>query len=479
MAYQRIHQSPSWNPPVQKRSAVPSVAQAQPAVERPSAAEAWMHSLNQASQFGHSLANLDIGTAVQFDAAQPSDGPALQQTDSGAMQRVPAAGSNPTGLPDNVKTGIEFLSGLSLDTVRVRYNSTKPAELQAHAYAQGTEIHVAPGQEQHVPHEAWHLVQQATGRVKPTLQIGDGVAVNDDTSLEAEADTMGAAALHVKEEGPATAQISATAAGGMPARSSSAGNLGTAPVAQLVGFSTLTQYLPGLPETWKEKIDPRRWTINPYWNLFNQEEQTYELAHQPLLPGPGGYHSRERHGAEHTLENIHARTQQAAPLMGPLPFKGPIPALGNLPATGPSAMIHEGHQVRGYVAGGGPLPSGRFATPAWHTYSRNVAIAHATNHLPAGVTWPGGTAPAGIPAGNYHRFTTHYQGSPAGLSVQAAGVHTATAANYVFTAVQYDPGTNRAWIVQHFPQTGAAPAGHLIPNHTVPYDQIPWFSTQA
>ncbi len=93
---------------------------------------------------------------------------------------------NETGLPDALKAGVESLSGMSLDDVNVHYNSAKPAPLQALAYTQGTEIHVAPGQEKHLPHELWHVVQQKQGRVKPTLQA-HGVAINTDPSLEAEA----------------------------------------------------------------------------------------------------------------------------------------------------------------------------------------------------------------------------------------------------------------------------------------------------
>lgn len=110
-----------------------------------------------------------------------------------AQQDAPKA--NNTGLPDQLKSGIESLSGMSMDHVKVSYNSEKPAQLNAHAYAQGSEIHVAPGQEQHLPHEAWHVVQQAQGRVQPTLQAKGGVLVNDNVGLEAEADTMGAKAL--------------------------------------------------------------------------------------------------------------------------------------------------------------------------------------------------------------------------------------------------------------------------------------------
>jgi hypothetical protein len=103
--------------------------------------------------------------------------------------------SNDTGIPANIKAGVESLSGMSLDDVHVHYNSAEPAQLNALAYARGSDIHVAPGQEQHVPHEAWHLVQQAQGRVKPTMEMNDGVPVNDDEGLEREADVMGAKAL--------------------------------------------------------------------------------------------------------------------------------------------------------------------------------------------------------------------------------------------------------------------------------------------
>lgn len=98
---------------------------------------------------------------------------------------------NKTGLPNNLKVGIENLSGYSMDDVKVHYNSPKPSQLHAHAYAQGADIHVASGQEKHLPHEAWHVVQQKQGRVKPTMQMKGNVNVNDDVGLEREADVMG------------------------------------------------------------------------------------------------------------------------------------------------------------------------------------------------------------------------------------------------------------------------------------------------
>ncbi len=104
---------------------------------------------------------------------------------------------NKTGMPDGLKSGIESLSGHDMSDVRVHYNSDKPSQLNALAYAQSSDIYVAPGQEKHLPHESWHVAQQKSGRVKATSQVG-GVAINDNPSLEREADVMGARALQMK-----------------------------------------------------------------------------------------------------------------------------------------------------------------------------------------------------------------------------------------------------------------------------------------
>ncbi|MFN6947166.1 MAG: DUF4157 domain-containing protein, partial [Cytophagaceae bacterium] len=66
------------------------------------------------------------------------------------------------------------------------------------AYAQGNDIHFAPGQynpetqsgQELLGHELTHVVQQRQGRVQGTTQT-KGLAVNDDTALEHEADVMG------------------------------------------------------------------------------------------------------------------------------------------------------------------------------------------------------------------------------------------------------------------------------------------------
>ncbi|WP_183574344.1 DUF4157 domain-containing protein [Mucilaginibacter sp. X5P1] len=109
---------------------------------------------------------------------------------------APSTGGG-NGLPHQLQRGVEELSGMSMAGTSVHYNSSAPAQIGALAYAAGDQIHLGPGQEQHLPHEAWHVVQQKQGRVKPTLQA-KGLAINDDHALETEADVMGQRAAQLK-----------------------------------------------------------------------------------------------------------------------------------------------------------------------------------------------------------------------------------------------------------------------------------------
>lgn len=131
--------------------------------------------------------------AVQFSNDRPENMMQLkvQQIANSTVQRQ----ENKTGMPDDLKSGIESLSRIDMSDVKVHYNSSQPAQLQAHAFAQGNQIHLGPGQEKHLPHEAWHVVQQKQGRVQPTKQLKSKVNINDDAALEREADVMGAKAL--------------------------------------------------------------------------------------------------------------------------------------------------------------------------------------------------------------------------------------------------------------------------------------------
>ena len=89
-----------------------------------------------------------------------------QNSNGGIIQK-----KNGSPLPSNLKSGVEKLSGQDMSDVNVNYNSKNPEKLGAHAYAQGSNIDIAPGQEKHLPHEAWHVAQQKEGRVSPTKQL--------------------------------------------------------------------------------------------------------------------------------------------------------------------------------------------------------------------------------------------------------------------------------------------------------------------
>jgi len=135
---------------------------------------------------------------LKSDTIQKAAAPEEELPVQGKLDPIQKKANN-TGLPDNLKSGVEQLSGFAMDDVKVHYNSSQPAQLNALAYAQGTDIHVAPGQEKHLPHEAWHVAQQKQGRVQPTMQMKAGVPVNDDPGLENEADVMGAKAIQTAQ----------------------------------------------------------------------------------------------------------------------------------------------------------------------------------------------------------------------------------------------------------------------------------------
>ncbi|MEM6830710.1 MAG: DUF4157 domain-containing protein, partial [Bacteroidota bacterium] len=99
------------------------------------------------------------------------------------------SGTTSTGwrqLPEPFKTELENRSGFDLGKVEVYDNSPLPDKLGAYACAYGLQIHLAPGQQDSLLHEAWHVIQQLQGRVKPTRWIGS-LPLNDDPELEMEA----------------------------------------------------------------------------------------------------------------------------------------------------------------------------------------------------------------------------------------------------------------------------------------------------
>lgn len=106
-----------------------------------------------------------------------------------AVNAVRPAAPNATGIPDHMKARFEAASGMSLDDVRIHYNSARPAQLNALAYTQGTNVYLGAGQEKHLSHELGHVIQQKRGLV-PVSRWLNGLPLNDDARLEAEADRL-------------------------------------------------------------------------------------------------------------------------------------------------------------------------------------------------------------------------------------------------------------------------------------------------
>ncbi len=142
---------------------------------------------------------------------------AVPQASSRAALQPPAE----TGLPAGLRSAVESLSGVSLEGVEVHYNSPRPGQIDALAYTQGSQIFLGPGQEKHLPHEAWHVVQQTRGRVRPTLFLQGGLQANHEPSLEHEAEHMGARAAQMQSRvqghmpGASRAALQPAATGGV------------------------------------------------------------------------------------------------------------------------------------------------------------------------------------------------------------------------------------------------------------------------
>lgn len=121
--------------------------------------------------------------------------PPIQAKQKPIQRQQKTAHSNNSRLDESqIKANVSALTGTDVSDAQVTYNSGKPAQLQAEATAQGSEVHLAPGKEQHLGHELTHIAQQKQGRVQTTVQANNGVGINNDPRLEKEADDIGAKA---------------------------------------------------------------------------------------------------------------------------------------------------------------------------------------------------------------------------------------------------------------------------------------------
>lgn len=134
----------------------------------------------------------------------------LKETGSRAVAnnvKTVQAKQNPD-LPEQLQASMETSFGEDFSNVKIHKDSHQANQLNALAFTQGNDIHFARGQfnpnsksgKQLVGHEFAHVHQQRQGKVAPTNQF-QGMPVNDDQSLEAEADQQGKGAVQAKFSG--------------------------------------------------------------------------------------------------------------------------------------------------------------------------------------------------------------------------------------------------------------------------------------
>jgi pimeloyl-ACP methyl ester carboxylesterase len=101
-------------------------------------------------------------------------------------------------LPENVQSKMESSFGQDFSDVNIHTDSDNATKLGAKAYAQGKDVHFAPGEfqpnskegQELIGHELTHVVQQKEGKVQGGEVHGKDM-VNQDVSLEKEADDAG------------------------------------------------------------------------------------------------------------------------------------------------------------------------------------------------------------------------------------------------------------------------------------------------
>lgn len=113
------------------------------------------------------------------------------------------SGKQNKSLPSKLQSNMESSFGHDFSNVGIHTNSQKAVQMNARAFTQNEQVHFAPGEfnpnsaggQNLIGHEFTHIAQQRAGVVKPTKMLKKGVMVNDDKSLESEADSFGKKAV--------------------------------------------------------------------------------------------------------------------------------------------------------------------------------------------------------------------------------------------------------------------------------------------
>lgn len=147
------------------------------------------------------------------------------------VERKPFVHTN--GIPDSVAAQMQTVFSIDVSSVNVVQNSAAATAAGALAFAAGNTIHFAPGQfspttpqgQQLLGHELAHIVQQQEGRVQASGEM-NGMAINADQRLEAEADHL--AMLASNASAPEAGALEGGSSGSAPSVSAP-----IAPVSQL------------------------------------------------------------------------------------------------------------------------------------------------------------------------------------------------------------------------------------------------------
>jgi hypothetical protein len=186
-----------------------------------------------------------LETAVRPDLHAPVQ---RKGAGEGGQAAAPASGSG-RALPGDVQAQMEGALGADFSAVRVHEGPQADA-MGALAYTQGTDIHFQPGQydpqsqsgQELLGHELTHVVQQSQGRVSAPSQA-KGAPINDDASLEREADVMGARAAR----GDHASMAPSTGAAGAVQRKSAPIQ---AKVVKVLNFHRLADQIHGAVDGW-------------------------------------------------------------------------------------------------------------------------------------------------------------------------------------------------------------------------------------
>ena len=136
------------------------------------------------------------------DADPPGDKNNLNQLSQAKPPVFQLKSSSSSGMPDETLNKMSSSFGTDFSDVNIHSDSKSATDAGALAYTQGNDIHFAPGQydpgsqsgQELLGHELSHVQQQREGRVQANNEV-NGMPLNDDKGLEAEADEGGRMAV--------------------------------------------------------------------------------------------------------------------------------------------------------------------------------------------------------------------------------------------------------------------------------------------